>query len=241
MDQIRIRRRNEFPPFARQEAKRRASYRRTQSFMWSGLPITLKFRLSRWSWLAEVKEGIRYRRMFCWVVAQKKRVSAFELFEYEMAFDLGNDEVFELMDSESSIASNLAEVICDAWDRFSDEVSAYGSLLDFRMAWSDPNYGPHGLWAAAAKKLISQEFDSHALLTMKAFPLEYEGKAPTGSGSRTGLILRQRAMIRHYQKTFGVAPFPGQAGEEGWLYKINSRFAQTVEGPRTDSKERVTL
>jgi hypothetical protein len=232
MDQIRIRRENEFPPFARQEAKRRAAYPRTQSFLWGGLLITLKFRFSRWSWLAEVEEGIRYRRMFCWVVAEKKRVSAFELFEYEIPFDLGNDELFNLMDSESSIASHLAEVICDAWDCFSDEVSAYGSLLDFRMAWSDPDYGPHGLWAVAAKNLIEQEFDNHAVLTMKAFPLEYEGKAPVGAASHLGLISRPRAMIRYYQKTFGVAPFPGQAGEEGWLYKINNRLAETVEGPK---------
>jgi hypothetical protein len=173
--------------------------------------------------------------MFCWVIVQKKRVSAFEFFEYKVSFDRENEEFFDLMDSESSIASNLAEVICNAWDCFSDEVSVYGSLLDFRMAWSDPEHGPHGLWAVAAKKLISQEFDSHALLTMKAFPLEYEGNAPIGSVSHAGLISRQRAMIRYYQRTFGVAPFPGQAGEEGWLYKINHRFAQIVEGPKTAS------
>jgi hypothetical protein len=235
MDQIRIRRRNEFPAFAREEAARRAAYRRTQSFMWGGLPVVLKFRLSRWSWLADVEGGIRYRRMFCWVVVQKKRVSAFELFEYEISFDLDNDQLFELMDCESSIASNLAEVICDAWDYFSDDISPYGSLLDFRMAWSDPNHGPHGLWAVAAKNLISQEFSSHALLTMKAFPLEYQGRAPIGAASHAGLVSRQRAMIRYYQKTFGVASFPGQDGEKGWLYKINNRFAQIIEGPKAAS------
>jgi hypothetical protein len=33
----------------------------------------------------------------------------------------------------------------------------------------------------------------------------------------------------------GVTPFQGQAGEEGWLYKINHRFVQIVEGPKTAS------
>ena len=235
MDQTRIRRRNEFPSFAREEAERRAAYPRTQSFMWGGLPVTLKFRFSRWSWLAEEVQGVRCRRMFCWVIVQKKRVSAFEFFEYDVSFDRDNEELFYFMDSESFIASSLAKVICNAWDYFSDEVSAHGSLLDFRMAWSDPEQGPHGLWAIAAKKLISEEFDNHALLTMKAFPLEYEGNAPIGSASHAGLVSRQRAMIRYYQMTFGVAPFPGQAGEEGWLYKINNRFAQIVEGPKTAS------
>jgi hypothetical protein len=146
MDQFRIRRRNEFPPFAREEARRRAAYRRTQSFIWGGLPVTLKFRLSRWSWLEEVVQGIRYQSMFCWVVVQRKRVAAFKFFEYEMSFDLDNEQLYELMDSESFIAGNLAEIICGAWDYFSDNVSAHGSLLDFRMAWSDPVRGPHGLW-----------------------------------------------------------------------------------------------
>ena len=36
MDQIRIRRRNEFPTFAQEEAERRAGYRRTQSFISGG-------------------------------------------------------------------------------------------------------------------------------------------------------------------------------------------------------------
>jgi hypothetical protein len=162
-------------------------------------------------------------------------VSAFEFFEYKVSFDRENEDILYLLDTESSIASNLAAVICSGWDCFSDEVSVHGSLLDFRMAWSDPERGPHGLWAEAAKKLISQEFDSHVLLTMKAFPLEYEGNAPVGSAARVGLISRQRAMIRYYQMMFGVAPFPGKAGEAGWLYKINNRFEQIVEGPRAVS------
>src|ERR1700738_3649859 len=49
---------------------------------------------------------------------------------------------------------------------------------------------PHGLWCAAASELIASEFPDHSLLTMKAFPLEYEGRAPPGTNSHVGLLSR---------------------------------------------------
>jgi hypothetical protein len=53
----------------------------------------------------------------------------------------------------------------------------------------------------------SKEFPGQILLTMKAFPLEYEGRAPIDAPSHAGLLSRQKAMIRYYRQQFGVTPF----------------------------------
>jgi hypothetical protein len=146
------------------------------------------------------------------------------------------------MDTESRHESQLAEILCNAWSEFASEVTCYGDLVDFRMAWAHPTSSPHGLWSEAAKRLIAAVFPDHALLTMKAFPLEYEGSTPAfplkyeGSTPRdtpssTGLLLRQRAMIRYYEKQFGVHQFPGKSGEQGWLYKINPVFTNYIISP----------
>ncbi|MBR1201047.1 hypothetical protein JQ574_34135 [Bradyrhizobium sp. AUGA SZCCT0158] len=67
-------------------------------------------------------------------------MSAFKLLEYEVSPLLDNELFMQAMDAESSIESELAEVLCEAWNWFSDEVSDYGNLLDFRMAWTDPEH-----------------------------------------------------------------------------------------------------
>jgi hypothetical protein len=121
--------------------------------------------------------------------------------------------------------------LCQAWSPFCNEVTAYGNLVDFRMAWADPS-SPPGLWAAAAEELIGREIPSYSLLAMKAFPLEYEGRSPEGSAARAGLLSRQRAMIRYYRRLFGVQKFPGRSGDEGWLYRINPAKTDVIERPR---------
>jgi hypothetical protein len=64
--------------------------------------------------------------------------------------------------------------------------------------------------------LLATEFRRRCILVLKAFPLEYEGK-----GYPSGFRLRQRAMIRHYRRLLGMAPFPGKPGREGWLYALS--------------------
>ncbi|WP_128946357.1 hypothetical protein [Bradyrhizobium zhanjiangense] len=230
--QARIRRGSEQPPFVRAETARRGSYPHSLVSNHNGRSATLKYRRSRWSWLAEEVGVVRYRELFCWVMLGKQRVSAFQLFEYELSPLLDNQDFVQVMDAESSIECELAEVLCEAWDWFSDEVSDYGNLLDFRMAWTDPEQCPHGLWCKAANDLIAHEFPRHALLTMKAFPLEYEGRAPRDAKSHVGLLSRRRAMVKYYKRQFGVNAFPGPSGSDGWLYKINKALADVVLPPR---------
>ena len=229
MRQVRIRR-DEQPGFIRHEMISRKAYNHARQIKWNGHSVTLNYRRSRWIRVADL-EVVRRRESFCWVLLGKQRVSAFQLFEYEVSPEIDNAYFIDVMDAESSIEYSLAEVLCESWEQFSEDVTLYGNLLDFRMAWADPIRSPHGLWCAAASELIASEFADHSLLTMKAFPLEYEGRAPPGANSHLGLLSRQKAMMRYYRRQFDVVPFPGPSGAEGWLYKINEALEGTVAMP----------
>jgi hypothetical protein len=227
--QPRIRRMGEIPSFVRDEVGVSRAYRHRLEFSFKGHKAHLRYRRSRWSRL----EGeVPNRMFFCWIALKRRRVAALQLFEFEPAPWLSNDDFLFSMDVLSDIDSALAEALCSAWDRFCDQVTGYyGNLVDFRMAWADPACRA-GLWAAAAKELIAHELPDYSLLTMKAYPLEYEGRVPAGSAAQTGLEFRQLAMIRYYQRLFGVQKFPGQAGNEGWLYRINPTKEDAIERPR---------
>ena len=227
----RIRRAGERPEFVLDELAKRRTYPFSLKLGWKGRSVELKYRISRQAWLMGERDEIGCRQLFCWILLGRRRLSAIQLFEYDICPGMSNGRFFDLMDAESLIEGHLAETLCDSWKRFSVEVAQHGTLLDFRMAWADPALCPHGLWSAVAKEIISREFPGHVLLTMKAFPLEYEGRAPMGAPSHAGLLSRQRAMIRYYRQQFGITPFAGQSGDEGWLYRINEENRGTVTLP----------
>ncbi|GEM_PF-5569098 len=232
MQQRHIRRTQEPPSFVREEREQRNVYPHGQQLKHRDASATLKYRRSRWSWVGDEKAGVRRREVFCWVQVNRRRVAALQLFEFDASPWLSNEEFWLIMDTETSLESQLADVLCGAWRRFCDDVSMFGSLLDFRMAWAVPTNCFPGLLTAAARHLISREFPNHCLLTMKAFPLEYEGNAPAEAPSHSGLVFRQRAMVRYYEKEFGVRPFPGQSGADGWLYRVDPRFEARIKPPR---------
>jgi len=227
----RIRRAGERPSFVRDESAKRRAYPFSLEFGWKEHSVGLKYHISRQSWLMEEKDEIGRRQLFCWILLGQRRISAIQLFEYDICPGMSNGRFFDLMDAESLIEGHLAETLCDSWKWFSVEVAQHGTLLDFRMAWADPALCPHGLWSAVAKEIIAREFPGHVLLTMKAFPLEYEGRAPIGAPSNAGLLSRQKAMIRYYRQQFGIMPFSGQSGDEGWLYRLNEGNRGTVTLP----------
>jgi hypothetical protein len=223
--QPRIRRMGEIPSFVESEVHARRTYRYSLECTFKGHKARLQYRWSRWL-------RTEYEMLFCWITLNRRRVAAIQLFEYQPGPWPENDCFFEAMDASTQIESDLAGVLCNAWSPFCSHVTAYGNLVDFRMAWADPTRHPPGLWAAAAEQLIAYELPEYSLLTMKAFPLEYEGRAPSRSAAHAGLLSRRRAMIRYYQRLFQVRKFPGPSGDNGWLYRINPIVEDLIEMPR---------
>jgi hypothetical protein len=123
-------------------------------------------------------------------------------------------------------------MLCDVWSDAVNDVLAYGPVLEFRLAWMAPQHATTAVWATAAEALIKAEFDEHSILVMKAFPLEYEGlDAPEGAPVYGGFISRQSAAIRYYRRLFGVDPFPGEWGADGWLWRASPRVADLLIPP----------
>jgi hypothetical protein len=229
--QPRIRRMGELPEFIHEETRIKTVYSHSLELVFKGHNARLRYRRSRRGWVGEVKT-VRRRVLFCWVTLQSRRVAALQFFEYDPVAWVTNGRLFDTMDSQSQIESDLAAVLCHAWDSFAYEVTSYGNLVDFRMAWAAP-LSPPGLWAAAAEELIAHEIPNYSLLTMKAFPLEYEGRVAGRGGSRIGFKSRQQAMVKYYQRLFGVQRFPGRDGKDGWLFRINQTCRCLIEKPRT--------
>lgn len=225
----RIRRSEKPPRFVTEERVRRRNYPHTQSLNASDAKAHLRYRLSRWRHLAE-EERIRKRELFAWIQLGRRRIGAIELHEFEISGCFDNDDVLYIMDCEEEYESRLAQVLCSALDDLPWDVMPYGSILDFRHAWTAPDPICRGLFAKAAITVIDTILPDHALMIMKAYPLEYEGQVPDGAPVQAGLEARQRAMARHYRKLFNVQQLPDPHGKEGWLWHLHPKLEKLVIG-----------
>lgn len=226
---MRIRRSGEPPRFVAAEKIRHASYRHTLPLRSGDAEASLRYRFSRWRSIAE-DERVRKRELFAWIHVGRRRVGALELHEFEPSGCFDNEDVFEVMDCEDAFESRLAEVLCSVFDDLCFDVAPHGSILDFRHAWIAPAPAHQGLFAKAATTIVDTAFPDHALLVMKVYPLEYEGKVPDGAPVQAGLAARQRAMARHYGQIFGVRPLPDPHGQEGWLWRAHPRLEGLIAG-----------
>jgi hypothetical protein len=161
-----------------------------------------------------------------------------EFSAYDAAGCADNDHFARVMDCDSEFESRFATALCSAWDDV-PQIGASGRVLLFEDAWLAPAYSRGDLFARAARSVIDAVFPDHVLLIMLAFPLEYEGEAPDGSPEARASMLRQRAMIRYYKRIFGVQPFSGRQGREGWLWRMDPA-EQFVPRPKP-SRARSTM
>ena len=192
-----------------------------------GQHIVLKYSKSRLYRLDGGYRRVRQRELFCLIYLNTKVVGAFEMTEIDVS-DADPQDLVGAMDSVSQYAYELGQVIRRGW-KFLPAIWALGTILDFRRVWMDPAHARTGLWAEAARKVIDTEFPKYAVMVMKAFPLEYEGMA--NAANAVAFKRRQRAMRRYYGSLFGVKPFPGRDGQEGWLWRAHPRWEGIIDGP----------
>ncbi len=214
------------PSFVTQELSLRKNYKHTLRVDEKAI---LRYRKSRRGQLDFELQGIKKRELFGWIEMESERVGAIEIHEFRADDYLDNDTFFELMDAVSQMNMQLATAVIGAWEDVGMDLFAYGDIVDFRMAWTDPRRCPPGVWASLANALIELECSAYCLLTLKAFPLEYEGKVNGDAHLAASLKHRQGAMRRLYGKLLGVAPFPA---DNEWMYRINPRLASAIDTPQ---------
>ena len=126
------------------------------------------------------------------------------------------------MDAWEQFEADMSVVLCDEWNDLVLDVTYAGPILDFRNAWIVPEHSRGQLFPTASKALIDKFCPHHSILVMKAYPLEYAGQAPDRSPLRKAVARRQKAMVRHYRRIFGVRPFRRKHGKAGWLWRANA-------------------
>lgn len=206
-------------------------YPRKMTFETERANYILRYRKSRWHRMDEDTGCVRKRDLFCWFISKNRRVGALHFVEFDPDDFIDNEKFFYTMDADYHADAHLAEVLCDAWHDVADQVFAYGPVLEFRLAWMSPKCAKSAAWVTGAEALIKAEFDEHSILVLKAYPLEYEGRARDGSPAHDRLLRRRAAMIRYYKRLFGVDCFPGMSGADGWLWRANPRIAEFIPAP----------
>jgi hypothetical protein len=215
----RIRRTAALPSFASDEVSRRARYPRELTL--PGSDAVLRYRVSRQRADEDYGDCLLRRELFAWLTIQDSRIGAFELNEYDPNGCAGNDQFMMVMDACEQFEADMSRVLCDEWHDLILDVTHAGPILDFRNAWITPERAHANIFATASRALIDEFSPHHSILVMKAFPLEYTGEVPDRSPLRKAVAQRQKAMIRHYRRIFGVRPFRGKHGKEGWLWRAN--------------------
>jgi hypothetical protein len=182
-------------------------------------------------------DAVLRTELFCWMRLGRRRIGAMALNTYCFNGCGSNGNILRVMDIDYGYEAELAHVLCSAWREVVFDVSHMAPVLYFHMAWISPKHADGKIFAVAANRLID-EVEDYSILVMKAFPLEYEGQAPTGSPLTKALDSRQRAMVRYYERVFGVRRFPGRYGKDGWLWRPNPHLANMIEEPRGSRKRR---
>jgi hypothetical protein len=221
-----LRRGDALPRSVQLEIDRRDQYPRKAAVRLGDAPLELRWRKTRLQALPWGDECVRRRETFCWVYIDSRRAGAVHFIEWYPDPFIGDDLFFDEIDADSHEAASLAEAVLSGWAI--DDLAEAGSILEFRLAWMTPEYARGSLWAEVATHFLKAQFRKDAgVLMLKAFPLEYEGRAD-GSAIDDALTRRRAAMIRHYRRVLGVELLPGWAGEDGWMWR---RLSPTTPAP----------
>ena len=224
----RIRRTAELPYFAQDERRRRSKYPYTLKI--EGTVATVKYRVSRPYSVGDYTDAVIKTEVFGWIYIGRRRIGALALNEYDPNGCATNDEFWNVMDADSADEEALAVVLGNAWCHVVDDVTHAGPILEFRIAWIAPEHARGDLFAAASLGIIDKVCDHYSILVMRANSLEYhEYRGPPLTKAARS---RQQAMIRYYGRIFGVRPFHGHDGKEGWLWRPNPRLIDLIEEPR---------
>lgn len=207
---------------------------------WVPAPPGYRVRFGRSRWQREGE--VRARDVTAWLLHGRRRVGALEFAEFEIDPAASNEEVFMSMDPVSSESAALADLLTISWEDFGVEVAVYGSVLELRTVWTELRFKAGAGWLGVASEMVDDFWEGGAaLLVVHAFPLEYSGRIPPGARSNVGFDYRLGAMMRVCSRRFGLAPFPGQAGKHGWMWRVRPGLEEAIPAPGTYGTPATTL
>ncbi|WP_324132341.1 hypothetical protein [Bosea sp. (in: a-proteobacteria)] len=187
--------------------------------------IVGRYRLFKSRWVAERQYGVKVQELYCWLFCGAELVGAFHIYEFDCIF-ADDDDFCIIMDAESHSIAELADLVVQRWPEVSDRIFDYGTLVYIDRLAVASAQARRSEWAAVMRRVIEKEYPRHALLTLKAFPVDYEDLVRSGLSSsiRSGLRIRQLALMRLYSRALGVRTVPGKYGKMGWMFAHGPSF-----------------
>lgn len=114
--------------------------------------------------------------------------------------------------------SRLAEVLGSFWPRQAWP-PLFGNVVTFHRLAVDTRRDGGRTALRQLGAYLAVEFRRRAsVIVLQAFPLEFEGELPHGSGRKPLFNRRVAAMLRLYQSSLGACPFADQASYPGWMW-----------------------
>jgi hypothetical protein len=212
------------PKFAQYEAKSRRQHSRVASVTED---VTLHYRLSKNRSVAHSSQAVLKCELFGWLVARGRRVGAIEVIRYNPKRSYNNEDFCEVMDRDNGEEYELAVILSEFWENVPCDLGSEGPILVFRFAWVDREFSNKDLLRLAWQVVQHQVFPDYSIVIIKASPLEYLGHGVKHSTSPP-FRRRRAAMVRYYKRIFGVQPFPGERGEDGWLWALRPSICRSI-------------
>ena len=187
---------------------------------WSKSAGGLRLDVWRHRYWREKKEDFGHRSVDFRIAANDNPLAAGRFIEWSAPPVSFLDDFLLAADGQSQADYDTADILIDAWGD-EDLPFNYGTVVRFeRLAIKSTSRSPD-VWSLISE-LIGREFARRgSLLMLKAFPLEYEGRASADSPAAIRKRFRRRciAMRRYYAHRLGMSAVPGPYGEEGWMWR----------------------
>lgn len=174
---------------------------------------------------------IKRRATYATIWVGQSHAGSLTLYEYRPEMFISPEYFWQIMDDASAASGELAEVVTAHWEEVG-EISDYGDIMEINRVWMHPKHSGRGRLAKVLHELPPALGMDPALLILKAFPLQFEGKVTEDNAD--AFERRRLAMMRLYRNMLSVDAFPGQAGARGWMYRIPDRLSDIIAPPRTE-------
>ncbi|MEL6857180.1 MAG: hypothetical protein AAFO74_02260 [Pseudomonadota bacterium] len=184
---------------------------------------------------------VKRQSRFGWIELDGEKVGALDATRYETETLIDTEEFVLIMDMDSALEAAFGVILGDAWQHIGMDVTDYGTIIHLSWAWTDPAFKVGIPVNDLFKQLLKPWLPSHAVIVLKAFPLEYEGyngfEGEEGAEFDIAFRRRRRALVRMFE-TAGFQLFPGKAGNDGWMLRIPDRLRGSVTPPQSGQLEK---
>ncbi|MEM7327892.1 MAG: hypothetical protein AAF437_04075 [Pseudomonadota bacterium] len=185
--------------------------------------------------MPEEEQGwVKRQSRFGLIEIEGEQVGALEAVRYETDVLICTEEFVLIMDMDSAYEAALGVVLGNAWENIGLDVTDFGTIVELRWAWVEPTASVDVPLTKLFETMLRPWLSTHAIMVLKAFPLEYEGYRCAEEKEEVDYEVafrrRRRALMRMFARE-GFESFPGKTGHDGWMLRVADRVEGMVTPP----------